>query len=103
MKDHNAYIHVDSDKNMGPAVGESDLYGTRVCTDFLGNEQNYEQLTPQRAANMQRGLQYQFLTWYARYWSEPSIRPDQTDVIPISKAEHTFLVRAMATAIKQAS
>ena len=94
FKDHNDYIIVEGDKNLGPCILERSYYIWRAFKDHLGDINNYKQLTPNQAFCIQRGLQYKFRAWlskfgYRRRWKKPP------EYVTLSEAETTFLRRAI--------
>ena len=67
LKDHNDYIIVEGDKNLGPCILERSYYTWRAFHEHLGNANNYKELTPNEAFCIQRGLQYKFRAWLSKY------------------------------------
>ena len=94
LKDHNDYIVVEGDKNLGPCILDRSYYIYRAFKDHLGDETNYKVLSPKQAHCLQQGLLYKFREWLLKYgyrvhWYK---QPDHTT---ISEPETTFLRRAL--------
>ena len=94
LKDHDVYIVVQGDKNLGPCILERRLYIYRAFSEHLGNDRNYRQISKEGAFNCQRGLQYRLRAWISKYRQKEHWEPP-VDNICISKAEYTFLIRAL--------
>ena len=63
LKNHDVYIVVQGDKNLGPCILERRLYIQRAFSEYLGNDQNYRQISKEGAFNHQRELQYLLSAW----------------------------------------
>jgi hypothetical protein len=49
LANNNHFGIVPSDKNLGPALMDHEIYIKRVLQDHLGNNKTYQQLSPQGA------------------------------------------------------
>eukprot|EP00956_Cyclotella_meneghiniana_P015107 scaffold22917_cov55-Cyclotella_meneghiniana.AAC.3 len=93
FKDHDRYIIIFADKNLGPCILERRYYILRGCTEHLANETNYRQVSKEWATARINGLRRVFERWLGKY--QPRTRFDEpVDYICISSAEETFLIRA---------
>ena len=96
LRRHPHYIFLETDKGLGPAAYWRLKYAERVCAEHLGNTVNYQQLTPAQAQVKQQGLhRYIFPAWLNKFYFEPNCRPPKNGEVAISKAEATFLRRAL--------
>ena len=94
LKNHDIYIVVQGDKNLGPCILKCRLYIERTFSEHLGNDRNYRRITPLGAFNRQRGLQYRIRVWISKFrprrqWEPPA------EYTCISEAEITYLNRAL--------
>ena len=94
LKEHDVYIVVEGDKNLGPCILERSRYILKVFKEHLGNTRNYNQLSVQAVSGRQVGLRYLLREWIGCYrprhkWVEP------VDYVCISKAERVYLERAL--------
>ena len=88
------YIVVHGDKNLGPCILDRANYIYKGCLEHLGNDTTYQSLSKQRALTTQRGLQYKFRAFISKYRPRKEDE-EQVDFTTLSKAEDTFLRRAI--------
>ena len=93
FKEHDIYIIVEGDKNLGPCILDRKYYIYRGCQEHLSNTTNYRQLTRQAADALQRGLMYKFWRWFSKFQA-PQRGESPKEWTCFSSAEETFLVRA---------
>ena len=94
LKNNDHYIVIQGDKNLGPCILERELYIFKAFEEHLGNERNYKPLSEVAVKGRQRGLQYLFRDWISKY--RPRLNHEKpTKYTCISKAEYTFLTRAL--------
>ena len=55
LKDHNDYIVVEEDKNLGPCILDRSYYIYRALEDHLGNETNYKVFLPSKPTANNKG------------------------------------------------
>ena len=94
LKQHNDYVIVAGDKNLGPCILDRSVYINRGCSEHLGNKRNYKVLTREGALNRQQGLIIQLRNFISRYGPREDYR-EPVNYTCISKAEDTYLRRAV--------
>ena len=94
LKNNNIFIVVHGDKNLGPCILERSFYIFKGFAEHLGNTTNYKALSATAARGRQRGLQYLFRDWLSKFRPRKP-QDDPVDYICLSKAEFTFLYRAI--------
>ena len=67
LKDHDNYIVVEGDKNLGPCILERSRYILKSFKEHLGNARNYKQLSAQAVSGRQVGLRYLLQQWIGRF------------------------------------
>ena len=67
LKNHNVYIVVQGDKNLGPCILERRLYIEQAFLEYLGNDLNYRQTSKERTFRRQKGLQIKFCAMLSKY------------------------------------
>ncbi|KAL7522484.1 hypothetical protein ACHAWX_007171 [Stephanocyclus meneghinianus] len=81
LRNHNKFIIVPSDKNLGFTILEREIYIQRVLSDHLQKGQTYKTLTELEATAKKRELQYRFEEYLSKYF--PSTEEDE-DPDPIA-------------------
>lgn len=86
LANDNRFVIVPSDKNLGPALMDREIYIKRVLQDHLGNDKTYQQLSPQRAQCILQQVKSEvehliqehkeILTTAERTWFERHLRRD---------------------------
>lgn len=98
LRNHDDYIIVEADKNLGPCLLDRQVYIERGCSEHLGNPTNYQEITEQQVFTRMAGLKYKLFHFLSEFYSKPILEKRQgktPSVIAISKAEHTYLLRAI--------
>ena len=80
FRQHDRYIIIEADKNLGPCILEQETYIRRALEEHLGNTNNYQQITKTRAANIQQRLSWALGKWIQEFQSElPAQERDYLD------------------------
>ena len=94
LKNNTIYIVVYGDKNLGPCILERLSYIYNGFAKHLGNETNYKPLSARAVHCKQQGLQYLFRNWMSKF-KQRQRQDDPVDYVCLTKAECTFLYRAI--------
>jgi len=86
LKQHNDYVIVAGDKNLGPCILDRSVH--------LGNRRNYKVLTREGVLNRQQGFIIQLRNFISRYGPREDYR-EPVHYTCISNAEDTYLRRAV--------
>ena len=97
LHQHDDYIVVPADKNLGPCLLDREVYIERGCSEHLGNSTNYKLLSKANINTKMAYLRYQLWHFLGKFYQAPiyaARNGEEPDVVGISKAENTYLIRA---------
>ena len=84
FRQHDRYIIIEADKNLGSCILERETYTRRALEEQLGNANNYQHITRARAATIQQKLSWALGRWIQDFQSK----------IPVHERDYLHQARA---------